>query len=463
MLAWRNLLICFVPALLIMLLPNDMLQLTLAQHRLLAIFVLAALLWVLEPIPVYATSILIMALLLLTLSNAGISPLIAPLQAGETPQTLKYTGIFNAFSSPIIILFLGGFALAAGASKYELDLNLARVLLRPFGDKPVRVMLGLMLTTGIFSMFMSNTATTVMMLSLLTPVLAGLPDDDPGAKGMVLAVPFAANIGGMGTPIGTPPNAIALQYLQGDQAISFGQWMAFGVPLAALLLMIAWVMLRLLFPFSTPRLTLNITSRFRHSPQAWVVYITFAVTIGLWLTEAWHGMNAYVVAILPLAAFTMARIITKEDLRRFNWDVIWLVAGGIAIGDALQGTGLATALAAMIDYRLLPVLAVFAVLSLICYAMANFMSNTATANLILPIGAAIATTLMQQGAIDDSQGLLVVIALSASMGMVLPVSTPPNALAYATGRMSNRDMAVSGLSISGIGMVLMLVGGALVL
>lgn len=463
MLAWRNLLICLIPALLILLVPTELLQLTLAQHRLLAIFVLAALLWVFEPIPVYATSILIMALLLLTLSNAGISPLIAPLLAGDTPQTLKYTSIFNAFSSPIIILFLGGFALAAGASKYELDLNLARVLLRPFGDKPVRVMLGLMLATGIFSMFMSNTATTVMMLSLLTPVLAGLPDSDPGAKGMVLAVPFAANIGGMGTPIGTPPNAIALQYLSGEQAISFGQWMAFGVPLAALLLLIAWLILRLLFPFATPRLALNIDSRFRHSPQAWVVYITFALTIGLWLTEAWHGMNAYVVAILPLAVFTMTRIITKEDLRRFNWDVIWLVAGGIAIGDALQGTGLATALAAMIDYSLLPVLAVLAVLSLICYAMANFMSNTATANLILPIGAAIATTLMQQGTIDDSRGLLVVVALSASMGMVLPVSTPPNALAYATGRMSNRDMAVSGLLISGTGMLLMLLGGALVL
>ena len=239
--------------------------------------------------------------------------------------------------------------------------------------------------------------------------------------------------------------------------------MAFGVPLAALLLLIAWLILRLLFPFATPRLALNIDSRFRHSPQAWVVYITFALTIGLWLTEAWHGMNAYVVAILPLAVFTMTRIITKEDLRRFNWDVIWLVAGGIAIGDALQGTGLATALAAMIDYSLLPVLAVLAVLSLICYAMANFMSNTATANLILPIGAAIATTLMQQGTIDDSRGLLVVVALSASMGMVLPVSTPPNALAYATGRMSNRDMAVSGLLISGTGMLLMLLGGALVL
>jgi len=146
--------------------------LTIIQQRVIAIFLLAALCWVFEPIPIYATSVVIIVLQLLMLSDKGLIFLRFDHGQEHFGELLKYSDIMATFASPIIMLFLGGFFLAMAATKYRLDVNLARVLLKPFGQDPKFVMLGLMLITGIFSMFMSNTATTAMMLSILTPVLA---------------------------------------------------------------------------------------------------------------------------------------------------------------------------------------------------------------------------------------------------------------------------------------------------
>lgn len=215
---------CFLPPLILLWIPIDAIpipEMTLIQHRLLAIFLLAALLWVLEPVPVFATSILIITLELIMISNKGLHWFRKPPEGHAFGELIPYTDIFSAFSSPIIILFMGGFALAIAASKYELDNNLARVLLRPFGTQPKFIMLGLMLITACFSMFMSNTATTVMMLALLGPIVASAQPGDKGIKALVLCIPIAANTGGIATPIGTPPNAIALQYLIGEHNISF--------------------------------------------------------------------------------------------------------------------------------------------------------------------------------------------------------------------------------------------------
>lgn len=165
-----------------------------------------------------------------------------------------------------------------------------------------------------------------------------------------------------------------------------------------------------------------------------------------------HGMNTYVVAIIPLAVFTLTGIMGKEELKLINWDVLWLVAGGIAIGIALDKTGLAEALAHAIDYEALSPFAVVVALSIVCWLMANFMSNTATANLLMPIAAAIGVSMPSLAAVGGLQGLLVVVAFSASLGMILPVSTPPNSLAYSTGLIESKDMAKVGLIIGLIGL-----------
>ncbi len=452
-----KLLICFAIPSFVLMLPVEVIpidNLTLIQHRLLAIFLLAALLWVLEPVPVFATSILIIALQLVMISNKGLHLFREPSESGELGELMSYTDIFSAFSSPIIILFMGGFALAIAASKYELDNNLARVLLKPFGTQPRFIMLGLMLITAIFSMFMSNTATTVMMLALLGPIVASAPKGDLGIKALVLCIPIAANTGGIATPIGTPPNAIALQYLTGENSIDFLSWMMMGLPFVIIQLTFAWFLLQKLFPSSQQSMTLKLDGEFKKSWRAVVVYITFAATILLWMTTKLHGMNTYVVSILPLAMFTLTGIMGKEEIKQINWDVLWLVAGGIAIGIGLDKTGLAEALAHAIDYESLSPVAVVITLSVVCWVMANFMSNTATANLLMPIAAAIGASMETLASIGGMQGLLVVVAFSASLGMILPVSTPPNSLAYSTGLIESKDMAKTGIIIGVVGLII---------
>lgn len=454
-----KLLIAFGIPLFILSMPTSQLpfdDLSIIQHRLLAIFVLAALLWILEPVPVFATSILIITLELVMLSDQGLYSFRffdsgSREVATDIDGLMHYNDIFAAFSSPIIVLFLGGFSLAIAANKYALDTNLANVLLKPFGTKPTAIMFGLMLITALFSMFMSNTATTVMMLSLLGPILMSVPKEEKGIKALVLCVPIAANLGGIATPIGTPPNAIALQYLDSVYDVSFLDWMMVGLPFVILLLGFAWWVLQKLFPFSGGSLHLELGGDFQRSWQAIVVYITFALTILLWMSTGLHGMNTYVVAIVPLAIFTLTGIIGKEELKLINWDVLWLVAGGIAIGIALDKTGLAAVMANAIDYSVLPALLVILVMSIVCWLMANFISNTATANLLMPIAAAVATSMDDLSLIV----MLIVVACSASLGMILPVSTPPNSLAYATGLVASKDMARVGLIMGLTGLVLM--------
>ncbi|MCE2570083.1 SLC13 family permease [Motilimonas eburnea] len=427
-------------------------QLTIAEQRIIALFVLAALCWVLEPIPIYATSVLIIVLELLLVSDKGLW--FTKIPSPDLGTLLSYKDIMATFSSPIIMLFLGGFFLAMAATKYRLDVNLARVLLKPFGQQPKFVMLGLMVITATFSMFMSNTATTAMMLAILTPVLAVFAKDDLGKVGFALAIPVAANVGGIGTPIGTPPNAIALKYLVGDNLITFGEWMAFGVPFVIILLFISWLLLSYLFPAETDKINLEIKGRFLKTPQAIIVYVTFTLTILLWLMGGIHGMNAYVVALIPVAIFSVTKIITKEDLKKISWDVLWLVSGGIALGLGLEKTGLAANAVAAIPFGEFSPLVIIAGASLLCLLMANFMSHTATANLLMPIVAALGMSMHSLLPYGGQVALILCVTFAASLGMSLPISTPPNALAHASGHINTQQMAKVGVSIGIIGLLM---------
>ncbi|CCN83727.1 putative SODIUM/DICARBOXYLATE COTRANSPORTER [Vibrio nigripulchritudo SFn27] len=427
---------------------------TILQQRVVAIFLLAALCWVLEPIPIYATSVVIIVLELLLLSDKGL--IFFRLDAGQPHfgELLKYSDIMATFASPIIMLFLGGFFLAMAATKYRLDVNLARVLLKPFGSNPKNVMLGLMLITGVFSMFMSNTATTAMMLSILAPVIAVFGLNDPGRIAFALSIPVAANIGGIGTPIGTPPNAIALKYLSGENMISFGEWMTFGVPFVIVMMALAWVLIGRLYPADEQHINLKIKGKFLKTPKAITVYIVFALTILLWLMGSAHGMNSYTVALIPVAIFSLTGIINKEDLKKISWDVLWLVSGGIALGLALDKTGLASLVVHSIPFDSFSPYIVLLGAAFLCLLMANFMSHTATANLLMPIMAALGTSMATLAPLGGEVTLILVVTFAASLGMSLPISTPPNALAHATGNVATNQMAKVGVILGLVGVVL---------
>lgn len=428
-------------------------QLSIIEHRLIAIFVFALLFWVLEPIPVFATSVVIIVLQLLLISDASFVLFRSPADAANFGTALSYRDVMANFASPIIMLFLGGFFLAAAATKFQLDINLARVLLKPFGTQPRFVLLGLLIITATFSMFMSNTATTAMMLAILAPVLQAMPAGDRGKKAFVLAIPFAANIGGMGTPIGTPPNIVALKYLTGDQSISFGTWMAFGVPFISILLGLLWLILLALYPPQMETLNVNIRGQFRRNWQSLTVYATFILTVVLWLTDVWHGMNSYVVGMIPVAVFSATKIITASELKQMSWEVLWLVAGGLALGFGLEKTGLAGHLIQSIPFSEFNPYLIVLIATLLAFLMANFMSHTATANLLLPIMSVLAATLPSLAALGGARMLVLAVTFTCSLGMSLPISTPPNAMAHASGAVETREMLKAGALIGVIGMV----------
>ena len=516
------------------------------QTRVIALFVFAALMWILEVIPIWTTSVLVITLALLGTSNTSLNFLkvdkfdgkdVAAIVADAygpgadaevvkatqasvseslkkatnlTPDVVRSTintailkpvvsgkadaaqatalkeaagrlydgevsariskldltnltqqkSIFATFADPIIILFLGGFFLADAATKFRLDINLARVLLKPFGTNPKYVLLGLMSVTALFSMFMSNTATAAMMLALLTPVLALFKPEDRGRAAFALCIPIGANVGGIGTPIGTPPNAIALKFMQENGwNVTFGDWMMFGIPFVVIMLLIGWVILIKMFPISQKSLDLakEMKGKFMTTPKAWVVYITFIVTILLWVVpKQYHGLDANSVAIIPIAVFSVTGVITAKDLRAMSWDVLWLVAGGFALGVALGETKLANDLINSIPFAEWDSLALIVGSSLICLFMATFMSHTATAALLMPIMASVAAGMVAGGSMDapGAIGLLVTIAFASSLGMALPISTPPNAMAYATGHIEQKGMAISGTILCLIGLAL---------
>ena len=326
-------------------------NLTVIQQRIIAIFAFATLMWILEIVSSWATSVAIIVIMLLFCTDSGIMPMV---QEEEVGKLLSYKGVMATFADPVIMLFIGGFVLAIAATKTGLDAQLAKVLLKPFGTKSEMVLLGFLLVTGLFSMFVSNTATAAMMLTFLTPVFRQLPPEGKGRIALAMSIPVAANLGGMGTPIGTPPNTIALKYLNDPEGLnmglSFGQWMMFMFPLVVVLLFISWRLLLKFFPFTQKTVELKIDGGMQKGFQSKVVIVTFIVTIALWLSDQFTGINANTVAMIPFAVFALTGIINKRDLEQINWSVIWMVAGGFALGYGLNASGLAANAVASIPF-----------------------------------------------------------------------------------------------------------------
>ena len=434
--------------------------LTVTQQRVIALFAFAALMWIFEVIPNWTTSLLVIVIALLTLSDKGLGFLCDQ----KFGQLVSYKSIMASFADPVVMLFLGGFVLAIMAEKYGLDVTMGRALLSIFGTKPKIVLLGFLIVISVFSMFMSNTATAAMMLAFLAPVLSTLPSDDKGKVGLALSIPVAANLGGIGTPIGTPPNATAVRFLaEANAEISFMDWMVHMIPYVVIMILIAWLILQWFFPFKTQKLVLEIPANKKEkSWKSTVVWITFIGTILLWMTESITKINSNIVALIPLGVLTACGIFTKEDIKEINWSVLWLVAGGFALGTCLQGTGLAKVLISAIPFGSMPVVLVLVVAGLVCYFLSNFISNSATAALLIPILIVVAEGMADPEAANNaeflalggSKAMIVFIACCASIAMLFPISTPPNAIAASTGLVETKDMAKVGLLIGVIGFLL---------
>ena len=423
--------------------------LTVIQQRTMAIFVFAALMWLFEVIPAWATSVTTIVGLLFAVSNKGF-------MVDGAGTTVAYKEIMASFADPVIMLFLGGFVMAIAANKVGLDAYLAKALLRIFGSKPKFVLLGLLLVPGTFSMFMSNTATAAMMLAFMAPVLKNLPNDSAAPAALTLAIPIAANFGGLGTPIGTPPNAIALGALtKVGIDISFGSWVMHMVPFVLLLLLIAWIVLMLFFPMKMDKLEIEIESNARFDREFWIVAITMPVTILLWVTEGWTHLDANIVALLPFTVFAITGVFKEEDFSKIEWHILWMVAGGFALGTCLNGTGLATVLINAIPFTKWSAIAVIIGAGLIMYLLSTFISNSSAASLLMPVLAVVSTAIKGElTALGGAASLIVYVAICCSLAMTLPISTPPNAIAASTGMIKTSQMVKVGLILGVIGGVL---------
>ncbi|WP_399531883.1 SLC13 family permease [uncultured Mobiluncus sp.] len=412
-------------------------------ERMLAIFLLAIVFWITEPIPLTATAVLVIGLeVLLVSTGSPFDP-----TGGDPAQAdyvVKYSEYFATLANPTIILFMGGFMIAEGAEKFSLDRNLAAVLLKPFPEKARLTTLGLMLITALLSMFMSNTATTATMFTVVIPILAALPKGRARA-GVALSIPLAANVGGIGTPVGTPPNAIAVGALAAQGIhVSFGQWMMMAVPFMLAVLFLSWLFLSAVFIPRDAVIHIEMTSKWNKIPKAVLFYIIAGSTILLWMTESLHGISSNVVGFLPVVALLCLKVMSGEDIKSIDWPVLWLVAGGIAMGEGIGNTGLDQFLVNSVPWKSLGAVLIVALLGFVGFAIANVISHSASANLLVPLAVSLAVSL---GDSVDTVTVACAVAIACSLGMSLPISTPPNAIAYATGEISVKQMALLGMVV----------------
>lgn len=404
-------------------------------------------LWITEAIPPFAVGILIVGFLVFTMGQEN------------TMDAKRYV---QTWSDGVIWLFLGGFFLAEGMKKTKLDLLLLQFAAPKFGTKAKNIVLGLMLITAVISMLMSNTATTAMMIATVAPIFTLLGKDSRVAKALLLGIPAAASLGGMGTIIGSAPNAIAVGALEGiGIKITFIEWMIIGIPVALILTFLFWKILIIKYKISQESLTLDFLKEEIPQEEGFeeeekirknIVLVVLITTLALWLTSQWTKIPVSAVSGIPIVALTMLGIIDADDVRALPWDTLMLVAGGLALGLAIQEQGLATYFVSNIssvDINFYLLLFLFALTTV---TLSNFMSNTAATTILIPV--ALSLMSITQGV--DPIVLPMVIGLSASCALLLPVSTPPNAIAYSTGFIEQSEFRIGGLFIGLVGPLLII-------
>jgi sodium-dependent dicarboxylate transporter 2/3/5 len=397
-------------------------------------------LWVTESLPPFAVGIFIIASLLVAFGTDFILP-------GYGRPIEIYLG---TWTSSVIWLLLGGFFLAEGLSIVQLDTYLFKKTVDRFGQNPEKLLLGLMMTTAVGSMVMSNTATTAMMVTSILPLAKKLGKTSDYTKAMLVGIPAAATFGGMGTIIGSTPNAIAVGALQEiGVTINFIDWMLFGLPTGLICVYLFWLFLVKKYDFS------SIDMGMFHIPKPEadagifkrsVVLSILVVTLLMWLSEPFHGIPVAATSAIPIVALTMFQIVQAENVRKLPWDTLMLVAGGLSLGIAMVQVGLTQiVMDKLLELRFHIGIIAFC-FSLISVLLSNVMSNTAAASILVPIGLSL----------PGLYGFAVpiIVALSCSSAVILSVSTPANAVAFSTGMIEQKHFRSGGLLMIAVGPIL---------
>jgi sodium-dependent dicarboxylate transporter 2/3/5 len=409
----------------------------------LGIVVLAAGLWMTEALPAFAVALLVIGLQVVVLGRPGM------LGDGTGPGWEPFVA---PWASGPMWLFLGGLIMARGAERMGLDRWLAGRALTWTEGRPARLLPVLLFLAYGLSMFMSNTATAALMLAILRPALSVLPKESRVPARLLVGLAFAANLGGMGTLIGTPPNAIAAALLEPNAPVDFLSWMMLALPPSLLLLGLLWWWkgrgLALEPALELPPVPTG--SGLASDAVPWRVKTTAVVlllTVILWMTGNWHGIPTGAIGLVPLVVLPLFGVIRAADIRTIDWDVLVLLAGGLSLGVGIDRSGLAGWLAGLVESAGLSLWQAALALAWISALLSNLMSNTAAANILLPVTLSVARSTGD----GSEQALVIPVALACSLGMALPISTPPNAIVYASGRLTARDYVGPGLFLFLVG------------
>jgi sodium-dependent dicarboxylate transporter 2/3/5 len=365
--------------------------------------------------------------------------------------------IFNPYFDPVIVLFLGGFILARGMQKYEIDHLMAHEILKHVSDRPSTFVLGLMLVTAFLSMWMSNTAAAAIMIPISIIVLKEnnlFNEQSRFAKAAVLSVAYAATIGGIGSLVGSPPNAIAARYLN-EEGISlyFVEWMIKALPFVVLALLFTWL---LLFLFNKPeieKIEFKYEVRELNRSQK-IIFIVFIITVVGWLTTKFTGLSSSAVALIPVISLFALGLLDDTDLAKISWPTLLLFGGGLSLGSAVSQVGIDSLLATLMQDWIadIPLFVTLLILVFLGIAVTMMASNTASAAILIPL-----MLPLSQGLGIDMKSMAILVAIGVSLDFMMPVGTPPSAIAYSTGVVSVREMIKNGFLVNiGTGLILVL-------
>ncbi len=392
-----------------------------------SILILAALLWITETIPLFLTSLVITILIAIF----GIF-------------TFKETVI--RFADPVLVLIFGGFLIARAMQDVSLDKRIAKQILNKIKNNKY-ALLALMFLTAFLSMWISNTASTVIMI----PIALGIMHKFKGkmsnfSKAIVLGIAYSANIGGIGTIIGTPPNAITVSNLLqiSNIHVTFLEWIKSAVPVVLLIIPLAWLLLLKLFPFPSLKIDKPINIG-RLTKEQKLFSIVFLLTVLLWLTTSLHGLSSSLIALMSATFLFLIKLLKIEDLNKINYQILILLGGGILLGSAIFSSGLSEFFANNLGSLLkgYPIFVIIAGVATFSIALGALASNTATAAILIPVIIPLAAILS-----FSPKTLAMVSGMVVSLDFLLPVGTPPNAIAYSTGKISIKDMLKAGIPLT---------------
>ena len=391
------------------------------QQNCLAMLVFVSLLWATEAIPLFVTSLLVPFLVVILRIMRSEDK---PYHRLDSQDATKI--VFAAMWTPVIMLLLGGFTIAAALSKYHIAKMMATFVLSKAGTKPRTVLITNMFVGMFLSMWISNVAAPVLCFSIIQPMLRNLPAESHFSKALILGIALASNIGGAASPIASPQNIIALQNMRPNP--SWGIWFFIALPVCIISILLIWVLLLITFrPGHGTNIVPIRPMRDKLNGIQYFIIVTTLGTIALWCTS--HQLEGVfgdmgVIAIIPMVLFFGTGILTKEDFNNFLWTIIILAAGGLTLGKAVASSGLLHTIATAITERIshLSIYGVLVVFASLILVVATFISHTVAALIILPLVQQVGAGMKQ-----PHPNLLVMgSALMCSAAMGLPTSGFPN-------------------------------------